>query len=720
MLMRQWTRPAALSARSVHSVHSPRSTGWLQTGPRARARYLSTGAIPHFPRGVAVHGRSTPQSELHPSSDLTAQWRVYVNGPSSPRVGPATGAAPQSPSGPLASLERAWTTDFGSIRLDSANQPQCHGQQDRFESVPNHPTQPPPASPSTGGVVQLLRPLADPAPDRDFWFENDDSLTRPDVGRTWLSRTHSSDAPSPSIGVSARATPGQLSPLASAPMDPPPTPVTSTVLPGLGWEPHSPPASSAAPGSVHSIDEQYFTPVATSVPTPAAPLSPMPLGPEIERVTDLNPVDEQYFRAAPMVDTTVSTDESDTRAMRQLVHDATQDLSWVDQQLFSDPASPSVPEKPRATLARPSPRAPKASPKSTALAFVEALRKHPEQLESGPQAGDRLWNDSLMKRLSSAAQVKDASEAMAVITQDDATQEPPSPKLGSKLNDRFKPPDLEVLGSLDIIEKLKHSIIFDNHDIVAINKPYGLEMYHKGSSSFHALDKYLPDLAKHFDVPELLVVHRLDKKTTGVLLLAKSKLMQSTLTDLFRQRKIDKRYWAIAKGMAEPSEGIINIPLGEACLDKRFRMTVRPLYSNSDIMTGLKNPKGQVLPAVTEYRVLSLKHRMQLIEAKPITGFRHQIRAHLSLGIKCPILGDHVYDKVDSVGKPQRLPPYALEKLGIRASAARHMPLCLHAKHIQIPEIVSNKNVWVDAALPHHFNRIMNKLNLKPSRHVKI
>ena len=92
-------------------------------------------------------------------------------------------------------------------------------------------------------------------------------------------------------------------------------------------------------------------------------------------------------------------------------------------------------------------------------------------------------------------------------------------------------------------------------DIVGINKPYGLPMF--GEEHLHSLEKYLPQLAKAADATELFQVHRLDSTTSGVLLLAKSREMHKTLCDLFRRRRIDKRYWTIVRGIPEPSKGIV-------------------------------------------------------------------------------------------------------------------------------------------------------------------
>ena len=92
-------------------------------------------------------------------------------------------------------------------------------------------------------------------------------------------------------------------------------------------------------------------------------------------------------------------------------------------------------------------------------------------------------------------------------------------------------------------------------DIVAISKPYGLPMFDQTGREPHTVEKYLPELAESLRVPYLYQVHRLDKTTSGVLLLASSKDMRKKLVELFRRRVIDKRYWAIARGVPEPKEG---------------------------------------------------------------------------------------------------------------------------------------------------------------------
>ncbi len=93
---------------------------------------------------------------------------------------------------------------------------------------------------------------------------------------------------------------------------------------------------------------------------------------------------------------------------------------------------------------------------------------------------------------------------------------------------------------------------FSLDDILAVNKPYGLPMF---GDDVHTVEKYLPWLAQKTNTGYLYEVHRLDKTTSGVMLLAKTKTMRDKLKDLFRRRQIDKRYWAIVRGEPLSKEG---------------------------------------------------------------------------------------------------------------------------------------------------------------------
>jgi 23S rRNA-/tRNA-specific pseudouridylate synthase len=201
--------------------------------------------------------------------------------------------------------------------------------------------------------------------------------------------------------------------------------------------------------------------------------------------------------------------------------------------------------------------------------------------------------------------------------------------------------------------------------------------------------------------------------------LAKTPERHQTLVDLFRRRRIQKFYWAILNGTPTPAEGIINIPLTDAKLNGgRFRMTVQPDYKHhSGLMAGKKygpTKRSTTFPAVTEYTVLKQFCNASLVEIRPITGFKHQIRAHMGLGLTCPVLGDHKFSTIDFDGKPQVVHGDILQRLGIRKAKSRDLPTYLHAKRIIIPDIAPGSDISIESKLPHNFVNMMKDLRLKP------
>ena len=128
-----------------------------------------------------------------------------------------------------------------------------------------------------------------------------------------------------------------------------------------------------------------------------------------------------------------------------------------------------------------------------------------------------------------------------------------------------------------------------------------------------------------------------------------------------------------------------------------------------------------LFPAVTEYQTLKVKGNAALLELTPVTGFKHQIRVHLGLGLGCPVLGDHKFSSLLFDGKPQKIHGDILKRLQVRESKSRNLPMLLHAKRIQIPlggqdeANEGRKQVKIECSLPHHFVRIMKALKLQPS-----
>ncbi|KAK4315860.1 hypothetical protein Pmani_012942 [Petrolisthes manimaculis] len=274
-------------------------------------------------------------------------------------------------------------------------------------------------------------------------------------------------------------------------------------------------------------------------------------------------------------------------------------------------------------------------------------------------------------------------------------------KILSLLNTNRK----EDFSNYEMLKLLKNSIIYDQYDIVGLYKPYGLSVQPGTESLYHTLTDFLPDLATFLKTENLYPVHRLDSTTTGVMLLARTPAMADTLKMMFKNREMTKKYWAIVKGTPNPTQGIIDIPIAEGLIDSRRRMVLKP-----DI-PGVKSTNSRSQYAVTSYKVLSSCSGVSMVEFSPKTGVKHQLRVHTGFGLSCPVLGDHKYSHFNKLA-PQRLPGDTLQKLKLKQSRVRDLPMFLHSRSIVVPEVNEGRNVVVKAQLPAYFNKALSLLHL--------
>jgi 23S rRNA-/tRNA-specific pseudouridylate synthase len=282
-------------------------------------------------------------------------------------------------------------------------------------------------------------------------------------------------------------------------------------------------------------------------------------------------------------------------------------------------------------------------------------------------------------------------------------------------------PDLKAMRRAEVLWLLRDSIVFRDLDLIAFNKPYGLicqgtpGVSRKEPVLFELLKELADVLFKgenqHVEVPKLFPCHRLDKEVTGVLLMATSRDMARTVQGLIKEEKVDKTYYALTKSVPQPSQGMIDIPMEEGTVGNMQRMVLRPHLEEE--YRRLVKPSAQARRAVTYYKTRSTQGNAAFLEVNPQTGVKHQIRAHLGLGLRCPIIGDHKYTYVDRI-VPQKLPEDILTKLNVRQAKARNVPMHLHAKLMVIPEIGRNgNNVFIQASLPPHFRDTCSRLGLK-------
>lgn len=185
-------------------------------------------------------------------------------------------------------------------------------------------------------------------------------------------------------------------------------------------------------------------------------------------------------------------------------------------------------------------------------------------------------------------------------------------------------------------ESIPLDVVFENDDVIVINKPAGLVVHpaagHAHGTLVHAVLAHAPEIEGVGGELRPGLVHRLDKDTSGLILLAKNERAQRALQQQFQSREVKKTYIALVDGHPPTATGRVDAPIGRDPRERK-RMAVVPAA------------KGRA--AVTEYRVVEKFANHSLMEANPLTGRTHQIRVHLAF-IGCPIVGDRVYGKKHS------------------------------------------------------------------------
>ena len=221
-----------------------------------------------------------------------------------------------------------------------------------------------------------------------------------------------------------------------------------------------------------------------------------------------------------------------------------------------------------------------------------------------------------------------------------------------------------------ILKKNESSIIFNNEDIIAINKHAGIAVQGGTKSRLNLTDIFTK--SKYFDDIKPFTVHRLDKDTSGVLIFGKNRKAAQTLTSLFRLRKIYKTYICVCSGEINSNKGewIHNL--------EKF-----------------ENNKKVIEKAITYYRVLDRNQNYSLVELKPITGRKHQLRKQLSF-LGHPIIGDNKYSTNNNISKYLMLHSYTLKfkinnnKFSFKAPLPKHFLEFLVKKKFILPNFLKN------------------------------
>jgi 23S rRNA pseudouridine1911/1915/1917 synthase len=200
---------------------------------------------------------------------------------------------------------------------------------------------------------------------------------------------------------------------------------------------------------------------------------------------------------------------------------------------------------------------------------------------------------------------------------------------GERIEIRIPPP---VPTSL-IPEDIQLDIIFENADMLIVNKPAGMVVHpspgHDSGTLVHAVLGHVPDLEGIGGEERPGIVHRLDKETSGLIVIAKNERSHQWLQDQFRKRTVEKIYLALVDGHPPTPTGRIEAPIGRNTTHRKL-MAVVPIEKGRE--------------AVSEYRTLESFPTNTLLEVHPLSGRTHQIRVHMAF-LNCPVSGDTVYGR---------------------------------------------------------------------------
>ena len=241
-------------------------------------------------------------------------------------------------------------------------------------------------------------------------------------------------------------------------------------------------------------------------------------------------------------------------------------------------------------------------------------------------------------------------------------------------------------------EHIPLDIIFEDRDLLVVNKPAGM-VTHPACGNYtgtlvNALLFHCNRLSSLSDPLRPGVVHRLDKDTSGLMVVAKTDIAHAKLARQFAARTISREYWAIVWGRFKESRGVIETLLGRSKSDRKKMAVVEG---------------GRT--AITEYSVLEQFPYLSLVRLKLRTGRTHQIRVHLA-HINHPVFGDPTYNGRHLVAGPGT-PKHKAEVQSLLDVMPRQ---ALHAKTIGFVHPSTRKEVFFDSDLPADMNAVLNFL----------
>lgn len=216
-------------------------------------------------------------------------------------------------------------------------------------------------------------------------------------------------------------------------------------------------------------------------------------------------------------------------------------------------------------------------------------------------------------------------------------------------------------------EQIEARLLYRDACLLVLDKPAGIAV-HVTAHDKIALDATFSHLQFGLPRPPALA-HRLDRGTSGCLVLGRHRKALERLGKMFKNQRIEKTYLAVVTGTPAEAEGIISAPILKSGEGSKWKMSL--------------DPAGQ--EAVTHYKVLSSADGMSVLELSPKTGRTHQLRLHCAFALNTPVIGDPFY------------------------APASDVPMQLHAQKIMIPYYNNKPVIEVEAPLPAHMLELISR-----------
>lgn len=243
---------------------------------------------------------------------------------------------------------------------------------------------------------------------------------------------------------------------------------------------------------------------------------------------------------------------------------------------------------------------------------------------------------------------------------------------GDVIEYEFVEEDIEL-----IPQKVDFEIVFEDEHLIVINKPLGLVVHPGvGNRDMTLVNGLLYHFDSLSDIDDIRpgIVHRIDKNTTGLLIVAKTNKVHVMLQEMIKAREISREYIALVHGCIKHSSGTIDAPIGR---DKNNRQLMCVCEDNSKA-------------SVTHFEVLEKSVDFSLVKCKLETGRTHQIRVHMKY-INHPIVGDPVYGYRKTIGDTQ----------------------LLHAFELRFIHPITNEAMVFNSKLPKHFTNVLEELHFE-------